>query len=130
MARVRTRGNLGRSGSGLGLSIDWNWGDGFTVPDEIMRQGDKQKAADVMLDGVRSRAPVVTGKFRASLVSKVLKRTVNVRSKLRYMRKLNWDVGKKGKPFAYISADEQKKLELIAEQAVDRFLAGFQLNGG
>lgn len=128
MARGRTRGSLGRSGSGLGLSVDWNWGEGFTVPEEIMTQSDKQKVADLMLDGVRSRAPVVTGKFRSSLLSKVLKRSVNVRTKLKYMRKLDWDMGQKGKPFAYISTAEQKKLELIAEQAVDRFLAGFQLN--
>lgn len=129
MARVRTRGNLGRSGTGLGLSIDWNWGDGFTVPEEIMTHSDKQKVADLMLEGVRSRAPVKTGKFKASLFAKVLKRTVNIRTKLKYMRKLDWDMRQQGKEFAFISKGEQAKLELIAEQAVDRFLAGFNLEG-
>jgi len=83
-----------------------------------------------MFDGIYGRAPVVTGKFRASLVKKVLKRSINVRSKTRYMKKLDFDMGKKGKPFAFISTEEIRKIELLAKSAFDRFLDSFEVDTG
>jgi len=121
----------GLHGSNLGLDLQWSgFGDGFIVPDEILSTSDKDKIADIMFDGIYGRAPVVTGKFRASLVKKVLKRSINVRSKTRYMKKLDFDMGKKGKPFAFISTEEIRKIELLAKSAFDRFLDSFEVDTG
>lgn len=117
------------SGSGLGLDLEWSgFGDGFIVPDEVLTRQDKDKIADIVFDGVYGRAPVVTGKFRASLVKKVLTRSVNVRSKTKYMKKLDYDMGRKGKPFAHISTEDIRKIELIAEEALEAFLDAFEID--
>jgi len=116
-------------GSTLGLDLSWEGhGDGFIVPEEILTKADKEKIADVMFDGIYGRAPVVTGKFRASLVKKVLKRSINVRSKTKYMKKLNYDMGQKGKPFAFVSPEEIRKMELLSESAFEAFLDAFEID--